>query len=699
MKKYILIIILLLLSSVVFSQAQVVDGIGYKEANASKKAILVSFDSTKRWQVFDELNNRWEYWDGDSWEVLGATPDLSGYAQLSASNLFTGANNQFQDIQVGDYLFDWTSAGQQLHVSGANIFTISGINPGSPTITPQLTVDGNGISVNSQNKLTTNRAYFKTNLLTVQSYYRLPDINSLPGDTATLPVSVNGILADNTGNITISGGATQLSDLIDINTSTPTNRNALLADGVDWESRPIVEADISDFGSYATLNTEETITATKHFNDFIGLTTTTPGAGFGIQSNLTGSGSSYYGENSGTGQIIRFDINSVNGRGILLNGGTASTNDLLTIQNNSATTYFIKKEGNVNANSFVKIGSTLNDILTGNGTTKAFINDNTLASATSTNIASAGSLKAYVDAADTALILGNGASPDPEEYTTTGGETTWVLPNPITNSHQFFVNGLIQTVGVDYTWTGSTITYLTTITAGELHRYDSNVSAFNGSSAPVISGSWSMGAGISRYYYTKTPEYNTGSAFYQTSASNVPAFNLGGASGIGLPIIDNKTITSIKGTVIGSDPFSITLNFVKKHQEFITGDFSITAADPTLTSITYTFVAGDVGKTIRVVGAGVGGAVLTGTIASFTNTNEVELAAPADTTVSSANGALETNTLLYTSPSISVKAFAPTIIDISGISFDLPEGDRLIISNQDTSSGVKALVLDLKLYE
>jgi len=43
---------------------------------------------------------------------------------------------------------------------------------------------------------------------------------------------------------------TELSDLSDVNTSTPTNRNVLVADGVDWESRALVEADISDFGSY-----------------------------------------------------------------------------------------------------------------------------------------------------------------------------------------------------------------------------------------------------------------------------------------------------------------------------------------------------------------------------------------------------------------------------------------------------------------
>lgn len=46
------------------------------------------------------------------------------------------------------------------------------------------------------------------------------------------------------------GGASQLSDLSDVNTSTPTNRNVLVADGVDWESRALTEADISDLGTY-----------------------------------------------------------------------------------------------------------------------------------------------------------------------------------------------------------------------------------------------------------------------------------------------------------------------------------------------------------------------------------------------------------------------------------------------------------------
>lgn len=46
-------------------------------------------------------------------------------------------------------------------------------------------------------------------------------------------------------------GVSQLSDLSDVNTSTPTNRFVLVADGVDFESRLLVELDISDLQNYS----------------------------------------------------------------------------------------------------------------------------------------------------------------------------------------------------------------------------------------------------------------------------------------------------------------------------------------------------------------------------------------------------------------------------------------------------------------
>lgn len=41
--------------------------------------------------------------------------------------------------------------------------------------------------------------------------------------------------------------ASVLADLSDVGDSTPTNKNVLVADGTDWESRALVKADISDF--------------------------------------------------------------------------------------------------------------------------------------------------------------------------------------------------------------------------------------------------------------------------------------------------------------------------------------------------------------------------------------------------------------------------------------------------------------------
>ena len=43
-----------------------------------------------------------------------------------------------------------------------------------------------------------------------------------------------------------SDDVTELSDLSDVGTTTPTNRNVLVADGDSWEARSLTEADISD---------------------------------------------------------------------------------------------------------------------------------------------------------------------------------------------------------------------------------------------------------------------------------------------------------------------------------------------------------------------------------------------------------------------------------------------------------------------
>ena len=55
---------------------------------------------------------------------------------------------------------------------------------------------------------------------------------------SSLPYPVTSV-ASKTGAVTLT-----LSDLTDVNATTPTNRNFLVADGIDWESRPMENADI-----------------------------------------------------------------------------------------------------------------------------------------------------------------------------------------------------------------------------------------------------------------------------------------------------------------------------------------------------------------------------------------------------------------------------------------------------------------------
>ena len=55
------------------------------------------------------------------------------------------------------------------------------------------------------------------------------------------------------------GGASQLSDLSDVGVTTPTDKYVLVADGDSWESRALVEADISDLGVYLEDITGESI--------------------------------------------------------------------------------------------------------------------------------------------------------------------------------------------------------------------------------------------------------------------------------------------------------------------------------------------------------------------------------------------------------------------------------------------------------
>lgn len=76
----------------------------------------------------------------------------------------------------------------------------------------------------------------------------------VPAPTTDLQAATKKYVDDNAG-----GGA--LSDLSDVNTSTPTDKNVLVADGVDFESRPLVIGDISDFGDHESIGVSAYLTS------------------------------------------------------------------------------------------------------------------------------------------------------------------------------------------------------------------------------------------------------------------------------------------------------------------------------------------------------------------------------------------------------------------------------------------------------
>ncbi len=122
---------------------------------------------------------------------------------------------------------------------------------------------------------------------------------------------------------------------------------------------------------------------------------------------------------------------------------------------------------------------------------------------------------------------------------------------------------------------------------------------------------------------------------------------------------------------------------------------SITATDKTLTSSTAIFAISDVGKNVRVPGAGAAGADLTTTIASFTSSIEVELTAAAGTTVSGVTSAfasadyVESQYLKLTNFGFAVPATA----NIEGIKVEVEGKSTSTLSESVKVYDIKAQLL------
>lgn len=167
------------------------------------------------------------------------------------------------------------------------------------------------------------------------------------------------LTTDGAGNLafeTVSGGggASQLSDLSDVGVTTPTNRNVLVADGDSWESRALVEADISDLGSYLTSVEGTDVLSTGPVTD--GYVLTADGAGgaaweaaaggvdWSTTQTTTGNITFELSDNAGSSKLSILDSDSVEVAYIDSNGvidvtGTGDNGRITLYSTNSPNAY------------------------------------------------------------------------------------------------------------------------------------------------------------------------------------------------------------------------------------------------------------------------------------------------------------------------------------------------------------------------
>jgi len=103
-------------------------------------------------------------------------------------------------------------------------------------------------AIDTQGEMETIWSVTLLNDITGEDFADLADIPAHPAAaTKVLETTVDGYAWIDTPS---GGGASQLSDLSDVGVTTPTDKYVLVADGDSWESRALVEADISDLGTY-----------------------------------------------------------------------------------------------------------------------------------------------------------------------------------------------------------------------------------------------------------------------------------------------------------------------------------------------------------------------------------------------------------------------------------------------------------------
>tara|TARA_R110002049_G_scaffold4063_3_gene29323 strand:- start:5701 stop:9123 length:3423 start_codon:yes stop_codon:yes gene_type:complete len=397
----------------------------------------------------------------DTTPQLGGTLDTQGNNITTPSWLRIGVGN-LQEFSVWD-----------TNIGGVNIFSTRLYEPAS---------SGSVVKVGQQDD---SRGYIiaSGDLTTYGGYIRLD--NASDEDTTT---NYWGIEADQNFkifNLTTSAleiddltsgiiaPATSVADIDALGNTALTTKEWVTAQGystgggtwgsitgtlssqTDLQNALALKADTSSLVNYVDLSTNQNIAGVKTFTASGALT----------PINIGGSSTDAVYPDL---YIGHFNPN-INSSALFLNGTAGSNGYLISVNNNLVKTFSVTKTGYIQASNIALTGKTSDDVLLGNGTTtslagiigggaSASVSDTSYGVSWNGSTTTAPSQNAVYDKIET-VIAGVGTGATPEIFTAVGGETNWVLTNPIVPSHKFFVNGVKMVEGTDYTQTGSTITF------------------------------------------------------------------------------------------------------------------------------------------------------------------------------------------------------------------------------------------------
>jgi len=192
--------------------------------------------------------------------------EVDGVSQTAIAPIFDFDGTTFSIVEDPADNFDININKGNLTEATSTVLTITG---GSSAILSNTTIE---VDTDLSNYNNSTSAFITTSALT--NYMQDEDINTfseLQSWVTDATLTKTATTTDTkycTWNATASAiqceaeggaGATQLSDLSDVGVTTPTDKNALMADGDSWESRALVEADISDLGTYLTDITGESL--------------------------------------------------------------------------------------------------------------------------------------------------------------------------------------------------------------------------------------------------------------------------------------------------------------------------------------------------------------------------------------------------------------------------------------------------------